>query len=46
MERTSVNTSGKFSSEKELKNIAGTGGRNQENMFMLVGVIKSRRIKQ
>ena len=44
METTSVNPSGKFSSEKELKNIAGAGGRNQENRFLLVGVIKSRRI--
>lgn len=32
METTSVNPSGKFSSEKELKNIAGAGGRNREHV--------------
>ena len=41
---TSVNPSGMFFSKEEPRNMAGSRGRNQENVFTLVGMIKFRRI--
>lgn len=40
MEISTVNTFAKFFSKTEMRNMAGAGGRNQENVFALVGVIK------